>query len=134
MTLNQADRSNLIHYRLKQAKETIALVNFLMDNNQLILAANRIYYGMYYALTALAIHHRFETSKHAQIIGWFNKEFVSTNKVSVKHGASLKKAYMNRTKGDYDVFVTFEKEEIMLMKTELEYFIDVVEKLIIEQL
>ncbi len=29
---------------------------------------NRIYYGMFYALLALAVHFRFETSKHAQLL------------------------------------------------------------------
>ena len=42
------------------------------------MAVNRIYYGLYYAVTALAIKHRFETSKHLQLIGWFNKEFIAS--------------------------------------------------------
>lgn len=76
--INEEDRKTLIDYRLKQAKETISQSRFLIDSDQLVLAVNRIYYGMFYAVTALAMKHRFETSKHFQLIGWFNKEFVST--------------------------------------------------------
>jgi len=125
------NRQAIINYRLQQARETIALVGFLIDNNQLTLSVNRVYYGMYYALSALAIRHQFETSKHAQLIGWFNKEFIATNKTDSKYGKILRNAYEKRTKGDYEVFVTFEKEEVILMKTELEHFIEAIEKLLL---
>jgi uncharacterized protein (UPF0332 family) len=72
------DRQILIDYRLEQARETIKLTEFLIDSNQLNVAVNRIYYGMFYSVTALAIKHKFETSKHNQLIGWFNREFVLT--------------------------------------------------------
>ncbi len=53
--INEDDRKILIDYRLEQAKETIAVSKFLIDSNELTVAVNRIYYGMYYAVTALAI-------------------------------------------------------------------------------
>jgi uncharacterized protein (UPF0332 family) len=75
--INKLDRDSLIKYRLQQAKDTIELSVFLLESNRLVVAVNRIYYGMYYALTALALKYKFETSKHGQLIGWYNKEFVS---------------------------------------------------------
>lgn len=74
----------------------------MIDSNKLVVAVNRIYYGLYYAVTALAIKHRFETSKHLQLIGWFNKEFIATQKLDKKNGKILRIAYQNRIKGDYD--------------------------------
>ena len=97
--INDKDRQVLIDYRLKQASETIGLSQFLIDSNQLIVAVNRIYYGMYYAVTALALKHKFETSKHAQLIGWFNKEFVAAGIIKAEYGKILRNAYQNRTKG-----------------------------------
>lgn len=85
------DREILVEYRLKQAVETIDLAKFLLSSDKLVLAVNRIYYGMYYALTALALRHAFETSKHAQLMGWFNKEFIWSKKVDSKYGKMLKK-------------------------------------------
>jgi len=76
----------LIEYRLKQSIESIDLARFLLSNDKLVIAVNRIYYGMYYALTALALKHSFETSKHTQLIGWFNKEFIFSKKVDSKFG------------------------------------------------
>jgi uncharacterized protein (UPF0332 family) len=79
---------------------------------------------MYYALTALALKHTFETSKHGQLIGWFNKEFVLSKKVDPKYGKILRNAYQNRTKGDYDAFILFSTGEVESMLTEMIDFIE----------
>lgn len=67
---------------------------------------------MYYSITALALKHQFETSKHQQLIGWFNQHFVATKIVDFKYGKMIRNAYQNRRKGDYDAFVTFSTEEV----------------------
>ncbi len=41
---------------------------------------------MFYSLLALAIAYKYETSKHAQIIGWFNKNFVHEGKFDERFG------------------------------------------------
>jgi len=58
---------------------------------------------------ALALKFDFESSKHQQIIGWFNKEFIQTGKVEKNYGRVLRKAYENRTTGDYDTFIDLKK-------------------------
>jgi uncharacterized protein (UPF0332 family) len=125
--IENQDRDSLIAYRIEQAKETIMLAEFLLQSNKLTVAVNRIYYGMYYALTALAIKNKFETSKHTQLIGWFNKEFISSNRVDVKYGKILRIAFSNRTKGDYDAYVHFEKNEVESMLNEMKDFISLIE-------
>ncbi len=130
--INEEDRKILIDYRLKQAKETINISRFLIDSDQLVVAVNRIYYGMFYAVTALAIKHKFETSKHFQLIGWFNKEFIATGVLNNYYGKILRNAFQNRTKGDYDVFISFEKEEVIVMHEEMIEFIQKLEVLITE--
>ncbi|MEI8271592.1 MAG: HEPN domain-containing protein [Paludibacter sp.] len=89
---------------------------------------NRIYYGMYYSLTALALANSFETSKHGQLIGWFNKEFILTNKLDSKFGKILRNAFQNRTKGDYDAFISFTQQEVEIMLNEMVEFIEEIKK------
>lgn len=122
------DRNALANYRMQQAFETIELAKFLAENNKLVIAVNRIYYGMYYALTALAIKNSFETSKHGQLIGWFNKEFIASKKINSKFGRILRNAFQNRTKGDYDAFVVFSQQEVEIMLLEMVEFIDEINK------
>jgi uncharacterized protein (UPF0332 family) len=122
--IHDNDRDSLVRYRLQQALDTIELAKFLLTSEKLIIAVNRIYYGMYYALTALAMNYKFETSKHGQLIGWFNKEYIASGKIDPKFGKILRNAFQNRTKGDYDAFVNFSKEEVELMLSEMILFIN----------
>ena len=78
--IDEKDRNALIDYRLQQADESLELAKFLAESQKLGIAVNRIYYGMYYDLTALALKNNFETSKHSQLIGWFNREFIASKK------------------------------------------------------
>jgi uncharacterized protein (UPF0332 family) len=131
--IDDKDRDSLIEFRLNQAFDTIVLARFLVSNDKLAVAVNRIYYGMYYALTALALKNRFETSKHGQLIGWFNKEFIASKKADSKFGKILLNAYQNRTKGDYDAFISFSKIEVESMLIEMSDFIDEINRLINKQ-
>lgn len=129
--ITESDRDSLVEYRLKQAVEIIELANFLVHNDKLVIAVNRIYYGMYYALTALAIKNKFETSKHGQLIGWFNKEFIAIKRIDSRFGRILRNAFQNRTKGDYDAFVSFTKPEVEFMLSEMIDFIEEIKKYLV---
>ncbi len=72
--ISNENRQELIAYRFGQALETLELAGFLTDQRKLSVAANRIYYRMFYALGALALKHGFTTSKHSQLIGWFHDD------------------------------------------------------------
>ncbi len=128
MTLSDKDRSTMIKYRLEQANETITDVELLIENNRFRSALNRIYYGMFYSLLALALEYKFESSKHAQIIGWFNKNFVHEGKFDEKFGKIINKAFNKRTKSDYDTFVETDKETVLEMLSEMKEFIDEIKK------
>jgi len=122
--MDEKDRDSLIAYRLQQACDTIELAKFLVSCEKLAIAVNRIYYGMYYALTALALENKFETSKHGQLIGWFNKAYIASKKIDSKYGKILRNAFQNRTKGDCDAFVDFYKDDVEVMLSEMVIFIE----------
>ena len=82
------------------------------------------------SLTALALATGFETSKHGQLIGWFNKEFIATNKLDSKFGKILRNAFQNRTKGDYDAFISFTQQEVEIMLDEMVEFIQEIKKVL----
>jgi uncharacterized protein (UPF0332 family) len=123
MTIENNDRDSLIRYRIEQAEETIKDVQLLIENDRLRSAINRIYYGMFYSLLALGLANEYETSKHAQLIGWFNKNFINTELIDTKYGKIINKAFNKRTKGDYDIYVKFEKDIVAEMFNEMRDFI-----------
>ena len=126
----QNEFQHLINYRIKQARETSEEVKFQIENNYLVIAVNRIYYGMFYMLLALALKEGYKTSKHNQLIGWFNKEFVKTGKIDRETGKIIHQAYQDRTDGDYGLFVEFEKEEVLEKHKNINRFLDKLEELI----
>lgn len=122
--INDNDREILIRYRLDQAKQTINEVDKLIETELLNVAVNRVYYGIFYALTALALKFEFRSSKHAQLIGWFNQTFIKTRQIEVKYGKILRDAFKNRSDGDYAPFISFSKEDVQDMKSDMIDFIE----------
>ena len=134
MKIDENQRIELIKYRLTEATETIQDVQLLLDNDRLRAAINRIYYGMFYSLLALGLAYEFETSKHQQLIGWFNKNFINEGSIETKYGKIINKASNRRTQGDYDSFVDFEKVIILEMFEEMKEFIFRIEQFISQKL
>ena len=130
--IDEESRNALIAYRTEQAKQTALEADILLKNDMLRGAMNRIYYSMFYMLQGLSLKHTFESSKHAQLIGWFNKNFVHADKIEIKYSKIITKAYNLRTQGDYATIYTPDKQELLLMYDEMIEFIERLEKLLSE--
>ena len=118
------DREILIEYRLNQAVQTIGEVTKLIETDLLNIAVNRVYYGIFYSLTALALRYNYQSSKHAQLMGWFNQTFVKPGLIEVRYGKILRDAFKNRSDGDYAPFIQFEKEDVLDMQSDMVDFIE----------
>jgi uncharacterized protein (UPF0332 family) len=93
-------------------------------------AVNRIYYSMFYALSALAISEGFTSGKHGQLIGWFNKHFVKTGIVDSRYSRMISRSFSKRMDGDYEDYTEFAETEVRGMLPELDEFITEIEKLL----
>jgi len=130
MSIDNQDRLDLIQYRLAEAKDTQSDVELLISHDRHRAAINRIYYSMFYSLLALGLKYEFETSKHAQLIGWFNKTFIQSGLIEKKVGKIINKAFNRRTKGDYDSYIEFDMETIIEMYEEMKDFNSAIERFI----
>ncbi len=130
MNLEEKERQYLIERRIKKAVNAIDDVQFLIDNDKLVIAVNRIYYGIFYSVSALALKHQFTTSKHQQLIGWFNKNYIKEKKVEVKFGEILRRAFEKRSKSDYDDWVEFKSDEVDTLFNDMKIFINKMQELI----
>jgi uncharacterized protein (UPF0332 family) len=124
------DRQVLIDHRIFQAKESVKAADLLKNNQQYSAAVNRIYYGMFYMVSALALRYQYNTSHHQQLIGWFNKTFIKEKLIDAKYQRMLRAAFQNRMDADYGEFVIYSEDEIQLMLDELIDFIRQIEKLL----
>jgi uncharacterized protein (UPF0332 family) len=125
---------DLLKYRIDRAKETAGEAEMALKHNKLRLAENGIYYAIFYIVHALSILSGFSTSKHATLKGWFNKEFVFPGKIDSKFYKIYNRAFDKRQEGDYDDFVTFEKEEVIEDLENMKQFLKELEHYINKQL
>jgi hypothetical protein len=107
-------KEDLINYRLKRAGDTLEEAELAFKNNKLNLTENRIYYAIFYSVSALALRYDFETSKHSILKGWFNQSLIKTKEIDVTFGKTYSRAYEKRQKADYDDYAAFKIEEVLL--------------------
>jgi len=130
--MTNEERNSLVALRLEQAEETYETAHLLIENQKYPSALNRIYYGMFYAVMALGIKYEFETSKHAQLLGWFNKKFVNKGLIDIKYGRMIRNAFEKRIKADYDTTPLPSEEAIESLFIDMRTFIDEVKRFINE--
>ncbi len=124
------DILSIVKIRIIKAKETIEDARLALESNRFRNALNRIYYSAFYIVSALALKHNFSTSKHKQLIGWFNKEFVSSGKIKSEFYKIYSKAFDTRQESDYEDFIEYEKSEAQLRFSDMLSFVTEIEKLI----
>lgn len=68
----------LADYRTEKARESIKAARIMLNEKMLTFAMNRIYYAMFYAVQAALSKKGVSFSKHSQVKGYFNREFIKS--------------------------------------------------------
>jgi len=126
--ISEEEKKSLITYRIEQAKNSIKTVQLLINSNDFNAAVSRIYYGMFYMILAIAVKNDFETSKHQQLIGWFNKNIVNTDVLPRHYGKLINKTFKSRQESDYEAFITYSQDEVLQMFEDMKEFINKIEE------
>ncbi len=117
-------RQTLIKYRLERSSESLEAARLLFENKMLTSAMNRIYYSMFYAVQALLLLHDVSFSKHAQVKGYFNREFIQKDIFPKEFGRIYNKAVEYRQKFEYVDLVSPEPEMIKEYIDSAKNFVD----------
>jgi uncharacterized protein (UPF0332 family) len=99
--LTKEEKQTLVKYRLERANESIKAAQLLFENKLFIPAMNRIYYSMFYSVQALLVLNEKTFSKHGQVKGYFNKEFIKAGVFSKEFGKLFNAVFEYRQKFDY---------------------------------
>jgi uncharacterized protein (UPF0332 family) len=99
--MNIERQQQVLTYRLERAAESLQAAQLLIDHALLIPAMNRVYYAMFYAVQALLVIQEVAFSKHDQVKGYFNREYIKTGVFPVKFGKLYNKVFEYRHKFDY---------------------------------
>jgi uncharacterized protein (UPF0332 family) len=87
---------------LERADENLAEMEHLLKNNFYFGAANRGYYAIFHAISALLLHDKQEFQKHHAVISYFGKHYAKTGKAPKEFHQAFKKAFDIRQIADYD--------------------------------
>lgn len=112
MSLDMDNRKAVVDYRKEKADAALEDADFLAQAGKYNLAANRLYYALYYACTALLISKEIPTKRHAGMIAQISRHFVKTGVLSVDDGKLIKVMFNLRHEGDYEDFVDVQAEDL----------------------
>ena len=124
---------DLARYKLERAREELDTAELLFENERLKAANNRAYYSIYYSLTAVLCLEPIAFKKHKDMIGYFNKNYVHTDKFPREIGRNISKAAKIRHASDYDEFYIASKEEAERQIQTAKELADLVDKFISEK-
>ena len=124
---------DLIRYRLDRAQEAFDDAGYLLADNRLRAAVNRLYYSMFYAVTALLETEGYKSSKHSGVRALFNQHFVKTGVVSREAADYYSLLFKNRHKGDYVDYSEFSEEKIKEYREKCVLYVAEIRKIVLKR-
>ncbi len=131
MSVTPEEREIVIRLRLQNADEALVDATALLDRGSLRGAANRLYYAVFHALSAMALAEGKVFGKHQGIISFFHADCVRTGRFEKKFGRVVQKAFEDRTEADYEDDVTFDDEELRTRSRDVRELIDLVKQYLV---
>jgi len=124
------EERSVIAYRMARAHEAIDEAQILFDAGHTNSYVNRLYYGCFYAVSALLLTKNISTTKHGHLRSLLHKEFVKTGSIPNELGKHFDLLFSSRQEGDYADLVLFKAEEVAGWLVQTQTFISHVETLI----
>jgi uncharacterized protein len=121
---------DLIKYRREKAAETLEVARESLKGKHLFSAVNRIYYALFYEVSALLKTKDLSSRKHSGVISLFNMHFIKPGIVDVEIGKFYSEMFGFRQEGDYDDFVYFKEKTVEEWLFKAEKYMKVLEELI----
>ena len=121
--MSPGTNSALSDYRMEKARESIKAARIMFSEQMLTFAMNRIYYAMFYAVQAALSKNGVSFSKHSQVKGYFNREFIKSGLLPMDMGRLYNKAFEYRQKFDYVDFAVAENDMVIEYLEKAEQFV-----------
>ena len=103
-------KMDLCIYRMAQAKDSLQVAEWTFAKELYKDSINRSYYAAFYAIKAVLAMEEVDFRRHKDVMGYFNKTYVATEKISKDLGRKIGKLQQVREKSDYDDFYLASKE------------------------
>lgn len=112
MPLEREDKREIIKYRIEKAEKTIKEAKDCASMGHWTLAANRLYYALFYIANALLVDKGMFAKTHAGMIAKINEHFIRTGILTKEEGRTISILQNMRNTGDYDDCFDWTKEDV----------------------
>lgn len=112
MSLSNDDRRALVVYRVEKARATFGEAQKVATVSLWNLAANRLYYALYYAASALLLSDGLTSHTHKGLLAQVSLNYVKDGRLTQSDGKLLRQMFNMRQEGDYEDFAETSEEDI----------------------
>lgn len=130
--LTEEIKTALVAYRLERAKDTVQEAVDMLEKDHYNAAVNRLYYACYYAVSALLVKNNIQAHTHSGVKQMFGMSFIINGKLPRTYNITYTELFDKRHSGDYDDFLSFDRETVERLLPETQVFIEAIEKIILQ--
>jgi uncharacterized protein (UPF0332 family) len=130
MSIPDEQREHIVKVRLANAEQMLADASNMLAGGSLRSAANRCYYAVFYAASALAMRDNRSFHKHSGVISYFHAAYVKTGRLPKELGGIFQRTFDNRREADYDDLVELQHEELSEALQQARQFVGEVKSLL----
>ena len=102
MSLNEQERQTVVRLQLEKAHSNFAQIQLLQEAGYWDNVANRLYYALFHAVSALLVHDGHNVSSHRGAVGTFGQHYVTTGIFTLEEGRHYSRLQNLREKSDYN--------------------------------
>ena len=123
-------RNEYIQYKSGRAKKSLQISGNLLRDGFYGDAINRIYYAVYYAVSALLYIHKLYPKTYRGMKSLFNKEFIQTGLIDKTYGDFYSHIFAKRFEADYEDFFQIDVARTEEYYNEAKKLIEIIEDIL----
>ena len=130
MSLKEEDRKVIITLELEKVDKILSQLDTQVKANLWDMAANRLYYALFHAVSAMLICDHHEVGTHRGAVNKFNLYYIKEGLFTKEEGRLYSRLQRLREDGDYNCSIDVEQEEVEEKITPTRLLIDKIKQYI----
>ena len=130
MSLNDEERKVMVEFEIEKAHRLIDQFPILENAKLWDTLANRVYYAVFHAVTALLIKNGLHAESHQGVSVLFSKHFIKEGLIDAEYGRLFARLENMREKSDYTCLFETTEDEVMPMIPKAKELVAIIEGLV----
>lgn len=105
-------RAEVVRYWWSKAEESLDAAKRELDAGTYSFAVNRLYYAVFYGVSAALLERQLPFKKHSGVRAAFHREFIKAGLLDVEWGKLYDQLFEDRQEGDYVALISFDREYV----------------------